>query len=150
VIQRVSLLTVQQVVHDTAPGRGRDGAWEVLVLFVGLAFVGYGTIRMLRLRRWRAQALPAKGRVVDNVPQPSRGGGTVWLSLIEFEADGSHVRFPILPAPNRRGCPLGHTIDVLYDPADPNRAGLADGALMVPWALILGVAVVGLFIAIVA
>jgi hypothetical protein len=149
VIQGVALLTVQQVGSERTTSAGRSGAWEVMILLIGLAFVGYGTVAMLRLHRWRAQALPAKGRVVDNVPQPSRSGGTVWLSLIEFEADGSHVRFPILAAAPRRRWPLGHTIDVLYDPADPNRAGLADGALTVPWALILGVAVVGLFLAIV-
>jgi hypothetical protein len=42
---------------------------------------------------------------------------------------------------------LGGSIDVLYDPKDPCRAGLADERLSVSAWLIVGFGVVGMFLA---
>jgi hypothetical protein len=119
------------------------------IFTVGLAFVGFGAVPMVRVRRWRAQAFPALGRVVDNVPRLSRGGRTGWLPMIEFEAQGGSVRSPIAVAPARRGWPLGHPVNVLYDPANPSLVRPADAGPPIPWALIIGLAMLGGFFAVI-
>jgi hypothetical protein len=126
------------------PGRG--GAWEILVLLAGMALLGHGIVPMLRMHRWRAQAFSTRGRVIDYVPSPVGRGKLAWLPLIEFEADGETVTFDSPVEGPRRRWPVGRVVDVLYDPADPHRAGLADAGSAISWSLVLGVAIVGLFL----
>ena len=69
--------------------------------------------------------------------------------LVEFEADGRAVVCLIQSLAKRGGWPLGHDIDVLYDPSNPHRARAANAGLNVSGWLLLGVAVIGTFLAIV-
>jgi hypothetical protein len=145
-LQRAGILTVQiQTQHP--PRSTASGALGISILVVGLALITYGVVVTLRSRQWHASASPAEGHVVDNVPRPRRGR-TVWLPLIEFEADGQKVRFSSVAAANRRGWPLGHAVDVLYDPGNPQRVGMAETGWHISLALVVGVAVLGVALAV--
>ena len=65
-LRRTGLLAVQ-VAAKHQPGPSRSGAVGIAIFTVGLGFVCYGIQRMLRARRWRTEAFPASGRVVDNL-----------------------------------------------------------------------------------
>jgi Protein of unknown function (DUF3592) len=143
------LLAVQVgAVHHRMPHR--SGQWGIAIMVLGLAFVCYGTVPMVRLSRWRAQAFPARGRVVDHVSRPGSRGRLTSLPVIEFEADGMTVMFRSQVAGNQGTWPVGQAVDVLYDRSDPHQAGLADTGIALPWSLIAGIAVLGAFIAIVS
>ena len=124
-------------------------AWQILMLAVGVALVGYGAVPALRLRQWRAHAFSAPGRIVDHVPGSAGWRRGVWLPVVQFEADGITVRVRDQHArsPHRR--PVGEPVEVLYDRGDPHRARLAGPGAVLPWAFVMGVAVVGLFAVIV-
>jgi hypothetical protein len=116
---------------------------------LGVALVCYGAVPTVRILRWRAHAFPARGWVVDSVPKPIGRGRTRWFPLVEFEASGVTVMSFIQAAANRRGWSLNHSVDVLYDPEDPHQARLASGGMHISGWLILGVAIVGVFLAVV-
>jgi hypothetical protein len=133
--------------HHATPGQ--SGAVGLAVFVIGLALICYGVIPTLRAHRWRALAVSARGRVIDNLPRRSHRGTTIWSPLIEFQAAGITVLSHVPSAASRRGRPLGAPVDVLYDPADPHRAGLADVGLSISGWLIAGLAVVGVYLALV-
>jgi len=142
------ILTVQ--IQEPHPPRGMSsGLLGIMVLVVGLVLITYGGVITARRRRWRQSAAPVEGHVVDNLPQASRRGRTMWLPLIEFEADGATVRFPSAAAASAGGWPLGHAVDVLYDPRDPHHAGVAESGWPISLALVAGVAVWGVALAVV-
>jgi hypothetical protein len=128
----------------------RGDAWQILVLAVGVALVCYGAVPTVRLHRWRANALSARGRVIDHESGPGGHRRIVWWPVIQFEADGTTVRLRGQDARTPRRWPLGQPVDVLYDRADPRRARPAGAGLVLSWALIVGIAIVGAFIAIVS
>jgi hypothetical protein len=130
-------------------GGSQSGLWGIAIMTIGLALICYGAVPTVRVLQWRAQAWPAPGRVVDNVPRASLRGSTRWQPLVEFEADGRAVVCLIQSLAKRGGWPLGHDIDVLYDPSNPHRARAANAGLNVSGWLLLGVAVIGTFLAIV-
>jgi len=142
------LLAVQvsdQNAHPLMPGR--SGAWGIAIMFLGLALICHGAVPMVRVRRWRTHALRARGRVVDNVPRLFEHRKTVWLPLVEFRVAGATVLSCVSTPQAPRGLPLGQAVDVLYDPIDPRNAALADTRSTVSGTLIVGVFVVGLFLA---
>jgi len=127
-----------------------SGLLGIAVLVIGLALVSYGAVVTARRRRWRSSAAPVEGHVVDNLPKASRRGRTMWLPLIEFEANGTTVRFPSAAAATAGGWPLGHAVDVLYDPGNPHHAGVAESGWAISLALVAGIAVWGVALAVVA
>jgi hypothetical protein len=117
---------------------------------VGVALVCFGLVPSVRLRRWRAEASRARGRIVDYEPHPARRRREAWSPVIQFEADGMTVRFHLPDARLERRWPVGHTVEVLYDRADPRQAALAGTGWVISWALVLGLAVVAIFAAVVS
>lgn len=147
--QAAQIFTVQ--IQEEHPPRGMtSGLAGIVVLVVGLALVSYGAVVTVRRRQWRSSAAPVEGHVVDNLPKATRRGRTLWLPLIEFEADGTTVRFPSAPAASAGGWPLGHAVDVLYDPRDPHHAGMAETGWPISLALVAGIAVWVVALAVVA
>jgi hypothetical protein len=67
------------------------------------------------------------------------------MPIIEFQADGGNVMFVGPAAASEGSWPLGLEVDVLYDRADPYRAGLADATGLVPWSLVAGIALLAAF-----
>jgi Protein of unknown function (DUF3592) len=146
VFRSVGVLAVQ-VEANHHPGPTHSGAVGIGILTSGLALMAYGIIRMVRVRQWRSEASAVHGTVVDNVPQPDGRGKTTWLPVVEFEADGATIRSAVSAAATPQGWPLGDAVEMLYDPANPGRAKLADGGWTISWALIFGLAIIGIFLA---
>jgi Protein of unknown function (DUF3592) len=128
----------------------RGGQWGIPVLAIGVAFLCYGIVLMVRGIMWRAAAFSTRGRVIDHVSGPGRGGRMSARPVIEFEAEGMTVMFRGQVAGRPGTWPLGQTVEVLYDRSDPRRAGLADAGLALSWWLILGIGVLGAFIAVIS
>jgi hypothetical protein len=131
------------------PMAHRGSAWGIPVLGIGLALLGYGMVPVVRRWRWRSESSWAQGQVVDHEPQPAARGEWAWRPVIQFEVDGTTVRFPTPDTCSRLSWPVGRQVEVLYDRADPHRAGLAQSAWVLSWPLILGIGVVGAFIAVI-
>jgi len=110
-----------------------------MVLVVGALFVVRGSIPLVRARRWSARACQATGRVIDHVRLS--GHKPIDAPLVEFDIGESHVRF--VGTEFGRECrPLGTSVPVLYDPADPGHARLADLKTAPSWWLIVGMVAV--------
>jgi hypothetical protein len=122
------------------PMAHRGSAWGIAVLGVGLALVGYGLV---------PEASEAQGLVVDHEPRPAARGEWAWRPVIQFEVNGTTVRFRTPDTCSRLSWPVGHPVDVLYDRADPQRARLAQSTWVLSWPLIIGIGVVGAFTAII-
>jgi hypothetical protein len=145
----VAVLAVQiSSVHHRMPDRG--GQWGIAVLLLGVVLVCRGTLPLVRLRRWRARASWARGRVVDHVSASAGRRRAACSPIIEFDADGTTVMFRSPTTGSLGRFPLGAAVEVLYDRADPRRAGLADTGWALPWSLIIGIGVVGVFFAVTA
>jgi Protein of unknown function (DUF3592) len=141
----VSLIAVQVSnpgAHPLMPGR--SGAWGIAFMGLALALTIHGVLRTVRVRRWRARAVPTRARVVDNAPLPSVRRRTTWRPIIEYDVVGSRVLTLISTVRSHRALPLGDWIDVLYDPQDPREARPAD-AQVVGTSLILGLFALALF-----
>jgi hypothetical protein len=144
----VAPLTVQiQSQHPVGPSR--SGALSLAVFVVGMTCLCWGMVPVVRRHYWRAHALFARGRVVDNIPRPSRDGRVGWLPLVEFESRRGMIRSLISGTPTRHGWPVGYRLDVLYDPTHPQRVQAAEDALTIPWTLIAGLAITGAFFAVI-
>jgi hypothetical protein len=128
------------------PGSGVLG---IAVLGVGLALMGYGLVPVLRRWHWRTEASRTQGQVIDHEPRPAGRGEWAWRPVIQFEANGTTVRFRTPETCSRSSWPVGHLVDVLYDRADPQRAGLAQSTWVLSWPLIIGIGVVGAFAAVI-
>lgn len=131
------------------PGISRSGLLQIVTFLGGCGLTGYGLVVTLRARRWAAGMFAAKGRIVDNVPQAASGGTTLWLPMVEFEANGEPWRFPFVAAATVERWRLGRAVNVRYDPRNPRHAGLVESTGGLSWALIVGVTVVGTFLALV-
>jgi hypothetical protein len=141
----VSLIAVQVSnpgAHPLMPGR--SGAWGIAFMGLALALTIHGVLRTVRVRRWRARAVPTRARVVDNAPLLSGRRRTTWQPIIEYDVVGSRVLTLIGTARLPRALPLGDWIDVLYDPQDPRQARPAE-AQVVGTSLILGLFALALF-----
>jgi hypothetical protein len=141
----VSLIAVQVSnpgAHPLMPGR--SGAWGIAFMGLALALTVHGLLRTVRVRHWRARAVPIRARVVDNAPRLSARGRTTWRPIIEYDVVGSRVLTLIPSFRSARALPLGGWIDVLYDPQDPREARPAD-AQVVGTSLILGLFALALF-----
>ncbi len=113
---------------------------QLFVFTLGALLLVRGSVPMVRDRRWSARACRATGCVVDHVylggqRQPAAA------PLVEFDAGGAHVRF-VGTAGGRDRPPLGAPVTVLYDPADPGGARLADPKRAPSWWLIVGLVAV--------
>lgn len=106
------------------------------MLAAGLLLVLVGSSPVIRSGYWRTRANAATGRVVDHVEADP---------VVEFEIGGMRVRFRASAAPAAVS-PVGSTVRVLYDPADPRHARLAEsrmGARPTAWLTVGVVVVVG-------
>jgi Protein of unknown function (DUF3592) len=145
------LLAVQvsnQDAHPLMPGR--SGLFGIIVMFLALALICRGSLPLVRFRRWRAQAAAAHARIIGNVPDASHHRRISWLPVVEFQVAGVTVMSPIASAANRRRSPVGQTVDVLYNPRDPQQTELADTRLTTPGSLIIGVCMLVTFFVFVA
>jgi len=118
----------------------RPASWLVLVLpaVIGLPFVVIGLVELAKTGRMVAASAMTQGTVVENVwamPVASAGGTpvaedsgavegrTAYVPRVAFETpDGERVVFldgiGTVPAEFQ----VGETVEVLYDPADPDSA----------------------------
>jgi hypothetical protein len=150
-VGRTALLAVQfsnQNAHPLVPGR--NGLFGIVIMFLALGLICRGSLPLVRFRRWRAHAAPALARIIANVPQASHHRRIFWLPVVEFQVAGVTVMSMISSAANRRRSPLGQTVDVLYDPHDPQQAELADARLTTPASLVIGVCMLVAFFVLVA
>jgi hypothetical protein len=141
----VSLIAVQVSnpgAHPLMPGR--SGAWGIAFMGLALTLTIHGLLRTVRVRRWRARAVPTRARVVDNAPHLSARRRTTWWPIIEYDVVGSRVLTLVPTVRSPRALQLGDWIDVLYDPQDPREARPAD-AQVVGTSLILGLFALALF-----
>ena len=141
----MSLIAVQLSnpgAHPLMPGR--SGAWGIAFMSLALALTIHGLRRTVRVRRWRARAVPTRALVVDNAPLPSVRRRTTWRPIIEYDVVGSRVLTLIPAVRSHRALPLGDWIDVLYDPQDPQQARPAD-TQVIETSLILGLFALTLF-----
>jgi hypothetical protein len=146
-----ALLAVQvsdQNMHPLTPGR--TGLVGIVVMFLAIGLICRGWLPLVRFRRWRSHASPALARVVDNVPDASRHRRIWWLPVVEFQVAGVTVMSMISSAGNRRRSQVGQTVDVLYDPHDPQQTQLADARLTTPASLVIGVCILVAFFTLVA
>jgi Protein of unknown function (DUF3592) len=134
-VATASLLLVQ---YSTSHGSSSDGAARVqlLIFAIGALLVVRGSVPLVRARRWSAHACRATGFVVDHVRLGDRKH-VVTTPIVEFDAGGANVRF-VGVDDSRSPRPLGSSVPVLYDPADPGHARLADRKITPSWWLILG------------
>jgi hypothetical protein len=109
---------------------------QLLILTIGTLLVVRGSVLLVRDHRWSAHACRATGCVVDHVRWRDRKR-MVDSPIVEFDAGGAHVRF-LGTDDGRNPHPLGSTVPVLYDPADPGQARLAERKMAPSWWLILG------------
>jgi hypothetical protein len=135
----VRLLLIQ---YTTRSGTTTVGAarLQLLVFIVGAFLVVWGSFPLVRARRWHIHASRTTGCVVDHV----RSGGRkhmVAAPIVEFDVGEAHVRF-VGVDDGRSPRPLGSTVPVLYDPADPRRARLGDLKMIPSWWLIVGLVAV--------
>jgi hypothetical protein len=134
-VSAVGLLLIQ---NSTSHGSTADGParLQLLILTIGALLVVRGSLVLVRDRRWSTHACRASGQVVDHVRSADRKR-MIDAPIVEFDAGGGHVRF-LGVDDGRNHRPLGSTVAVLYDPADPGRARLADRKMAPSWSLILG------------
>jgi Protein of unknown function (DUF3592) len=105
---------------------------------------------MTRVHRQWGHALVARAHVVDHVLRPAGRGRMAPRPLIEFEAEGQTVRFsgPAGASPHRWR--VGQSVEVAYDPLNPERVRLGGNHLAGFWPLVVGVATLVGFIALVS
>jgi hypothetical protein len=104
----------------------------------------HGVIRLVRVRRWCAQAIAAEARVVENAQHHRRHRRTLWRRIIEYDAFGSRVHTLVTQLELRRALPVGATVEVLYDRNHPRDARPASPQQVGP-SLVLGIFAVALF-----
>ena len=143
-------LVAVQIPNQQPSAPGRSGALSLVVFLVGMTCLCWGAVPLVRRHYWRAHALFARGRVVDNVPRAARDGRVGWLPLVEFESRRGMIRSLISGTPTRQGWPLGYRLDVLYDPLHPDRVQPVEDAQAIPWLLLVGSAVTGIFFAVIS
>jgi hypothetical protein len=142
----MSLLAVQ---FSTArhPASGRGAVWSLAVFTLGVVLVAAGGGASLRRRWWRAHAASALGRIVDQVSHPGRH--RVAAPVIQFEAGDRRITFCASSSRSGPRLSVGEAAGVLYDPTDPRRATLADADTRWSWSVVAGLAVLGVFTAVV-
>ncbi len=128
---------------------GRSGVWGLTIFFVGIGLICCGLVPTIRSRRWLKCASTVCGQIVDNVPRRSLRGKLTWSPIVAFKADGTLVMSSIPSSETRHGWPLGDRVSVLYHASNPHQARLAGSPTTVSAWTILGIGVVGTFLAIV-
>jgi hypothetical protein len=95
-----------------------------LLLAVAALLVGWAAILFIWKRKRFVRWKQATGTVVELIPRAStEGGGDTWEPGIEFKTkDGRNICFNNGVSSNPPVAPVGGTIPVLYDPADPKEA----------------------------
>jgi hypothetical protein len=118
------------------------GPAVTLALFViGLVLAVIGLTPLVRRWHWRASAVRATGRVVDNVQAPLTRR-VRWFPIIEFGTWRVLVTSDLPAGPSRFGWPVGEAVDVLYQPQNPTSATLANAGWTLSGWLVAGVSLI--------
>lgn len=125
---------------------------KALICFAGfsltgwiLLLVGIGARREQR-RREEREHTRATGRIVDYVRRETRAGrsgvSAFWRPVVEFTAEGQRYCLEYENQMDREQCPVGESVEVLYNVSDPAHFHLEEdlafsrgGANMVRWGL---------------
>lgn len=130
-----------------SPGVGVGIA--LMPLLIGLIFVGVG-IGMLRTqRRNRSRWVPTTGTVTrwDHTPISSMDIDTVSLPVVDFVThDGRPIQASPSSAVDVGIYRTGHTVDIWYDPANPQRiaVGSTSSTLLPILLIVIGVVPLGI------
>ncbi len=105
-----------------------DDPFLFLLIFggVGVLLLLIAAFLWIRTRRFVADALRAKGKVVRLAQSRDSEGDTVYAPVVEFTARGGGVRRftdPVSTSP--AGYKVGQRVEVLYHRQDQDRARLA-------------------------
>ena len=91
-------------------------------------FVGIGAMREKRRREAR-EYTRTTGVIVDYVARKLSNrhtrGSIWWMPVVSFTADGQEYRLENSNHMDRETCPVGQTVDVIYDVSDPTHFHLA-------------------------
>ncbi|WFE25864.1 DUF3592 domain-containing protein [Solwaraspora sp. WMMD791] len=120
------------------------GVYVVAVVpaLVGVTAVGYGLLRWRRERAVAALGLRVTGRVTQSRVERRATGRTVFRPVVRFRTLTGEDAVTTGSRPSRRSFVAGAELDVVYDPADPDRADVA-GVRLGPWYAVLGGAFIG-------
>lgn len=106
-----------------------------LVLF-GLAFMGFGTWSYLDQRDYEARAEKTMAKVTEVRRETSTSGSggrrttsIVYRPVIRFEVGGRSYSFASKSASSGYKDMKGTRLEILYDPADPSEARIADNLI---------------------
>jgi Protein of unknown function (DUF3592) len=140
-----------QINHSgsAATSTGHSGAFGLVIVILGFALVCRGVVPMIKFGIFRTRARRTPGRVVENVPHARGRHSTNWSPIVEFEAGGDTVLSLIATARESATRPLGSVVSVLYDPDNPRQVRLEDTPLPISTMLLTGIAVIGIYFAIV-
>jgi hypothetical protein len=123
----------------------------------GVVFLGVGIWLYLDQANFEAKAEKTTGTVIEVKRETStstkrnrRTTTTVYRPVIQFEAKGQSYTFTSSSASSSYNYPRGKRLDVLYDPANPNDARMADSIVSLIAIIFIGVGgllfLVGLFL----
>jgi hypothetical protein len=95
----------------------------IIFLVIGIVLTLLGVWLMQRARAFKRKALAAEGHYVDAMWRTSKVNRYTAYPVVEFQtADGRTIQFEgRVGVPWARG-KIGHSVKVLYDPANPEEA----------------------------
>jgi hypothetical protein len=123
----------------------------------GAIFLGVGGWLYFDQRDFEAKAERTTGTVIDVKRETSTSTSrnrasrsTVYRPVIQFEVKGQSYTFTSSSSSSSYNYPRGKRLDVLYDPANPSDARMADSVVSLIAIIMLGVGallmLVGLFL----
>ena len=106
----------------------------IIFAIVGAALLVIGVVVFSRTRRFLATAVSAQGTVLEMIQRTSKDRegavSTVWAPRVRFSASGQTIEFESKVGSSPPRYKEGDTLEVKYDPQDPNNARVAAGSSM--------------------
>jgi len=104
-----------------------------VLILVGLSFVGIGIVFgalawffLARTRRFLRTAANATGTVIELIESSGSEGGTTYSAVVQFRTtDGREIHWTESMASNPPAGQRGDTLQMKYDPANPQTARIA-------------------------
>lgn len=114
----------------------------IVFAVVGVVLLAIGVKIYLSTKKFLATAVGAQGTVIEMVERTRRDRegdvSTMWAPKVRFEVAGKPIEFESSIGASPPRYKEGQTIDVKYDPQDPNNAKVASGSSYWTGPIILG------------
>ena len=114
----------------------------IVFAVVGVVLLAIGVKIYLSTKKFLATAVGAQGTVIEMVERTRRDRegdvSTMWAPKVRFEVAGKPIEFESSVGASPPRYKEGQTIDVKYDPQDPNNAKVASGSSYWTGPIILG------------